>query len=220
MSRTLSELLTSLAYRLGEDSSPTDASEKARRISFINEGYRKLIGTYPAWFQQSSATFNSVANQQAYSTAGGFPTNFRDMIEVRVDDEVYEGISPSEVFSLYDTDDFDNIGNKYYMYQGSLNILPAPTDNGTNNIAIKYYAYPTAVSSDSDTFVIPDFYLDALVAYAYARISYLDGKRGDSADAFNEFNEIVGDLMMESNRQKFYGKDIATMNPSIFEDAD
>lgn len=220
MALTLSDLLTSLAYRLGEDSSPSDATEKARRIRFINEAYRKVIAMQPMWYAESSTAFNSVANQQKYGVSDGFPSDFRDIIELRVDGEVRDAISQPEVFQLEDTDDVEYLYNRYYIYNNELYIVPAPENNGTNNISIKYFKYPAMVSNDSDTFVIPDFYLDALVAYAYARINQLDDRRGDSADGFNEFNEIVRDLMVENNRQKFYNKSIRPFYPIDIQYAD
>jgi len=216
MPLTLADLLTSLAYRLGEDSSPDDATEKSRRVRFINEGYRKLIATQPMWFSETSTTLSSVALQETYT----LPSDFRDIIELRVDNEVYDAISQAEVFQLENTDDTEYLYNRFYIYQNELHILPKPEDSGTNNIAIKYFKYPTLVSSDSDTFIIPDFYLDALVAYAYARINQLDDRRGDSADGFDEFNEIVRDLMVENNRQKFYNKSIRPFYPIDIQYAD
>lgn len=220
MALTLSDLLTSLAYRLGEDSSPSDASERARRVRFINEAYRKVIATQPMWFSESSTAFNSVANQQKYTTTDGFPSDYRDIIEVRVDNEIRDAISQAEAFQMEDTEDYEFLYNRYYIFKNELYLVPAPENSGTNNITIKYFKYPTLVSNDSDTFVIPDFYLDALVAYAFARVSQLDDKRGDAADGFNEFNEIVRDLTVENNRQKFYNKSIAPFYPVDIEYAD
>lgn len=220
MSLTLSDLLTSLAYRLGEDSSPTDASEKARRVRFINEGYRKMLSTMPIWFSISSTTFNSVLNQETYDTiTGGFPADYRDMIELRVDDDLYTNIPDAKLAELEEIDDKDNIGDKWYVQENILHILPAPETSGTNNISMKYFKYPTLATSDSSTFIIPDFFTDALVAYAYARISQMDDKRGDASDGFNEFNEILQDLVAENNRQKFYNKSVVPSMP-FSEDAD
>ena len=35
MSTTLGDVLTALAYRLGEDSSPNNTNERARRVNYI-----------------------------------------------------------------------------------------------------------------------------------------------------------------------------------------
>ena len=80
-----------------------------------------------------------------------------------------------------------------------------------NNIIIRYYFYPTALTSTSGTVVIPDQYTEALVAYVWARLAHLDGERGTAEDGFNEFNEIVGEIKKENMRRNVWGK---SANPS------
>lgn len=77
-----------------------------------------------------------------------------------------------------------------------------------NNIIIRYYFYPTALTSTSDTVVIPDQYTEALVAYVWARLAHLDGERGTAEDGFNEFNEIVGEIKKENMRRNVWGKSV------------
>lgn len=78
-----------------------------------------------------------------------------------------------------------------------------------NNIIIRYYFYPTALTSTSDTVVIPDQYTEALVAYVWARLAHLDGERGTAEDGFNEFNEIVGEIKKENMRRNVWGKSVS-----------
>lgn len=78
-----------------------------------------------------------------------------------------------------------------------------------NNIVIRYYFYPTALTSTSDTVVIPDQYTEALVAYVWARLAHLDGERGTAEDGFNEFNEIVGEIKKENMRRNVWGKSVS-----------
>ena len=217
MSKTLSDVLTSLSYRLGESSVPSDASERARRIRYINEGYRNLISRGVFWFTEDSSTESTVADQEAYS----LPSDFRIMIEVRVDDKVYTPISQKEAFSLYDSTyqyfNYDDVvSNKhFYIFNNEIHILPAPSAIGVDNISFKFYNYPTEVSADSDTFVIPDFFSEALVSYAYARVCMLDDKRGNASDGMNEFEEIYLQLVRESNRNKFKNKSVRPIDPSM-----
>lgn len=77
-----------------------------------------------------------------------------------------------------------------------------------NNIIIRYYFYPTALTSTSDTVVIPDQYTEALVAYVWARLAHLDGERGTAEDGFNEFNEIIGEIKKENMRRNVWGKSV------------
>ena len=212
MSVTLADVLTSLAYRLGEDQSPSDANEKARRVRFINEAYRKVIIRAYWWFTEASADFNSVANQANYDTTDGFPSDYRDMIELRLDDKVYTYIPQSKVFGLYDSTmqifNYDDlISNKHwYVFDNTLTLLPTPTTSGTDNIVMKYWKFPTSVTTDAGTFLIPDQFIDCLDAYAYARIAQLDTMRGDAADGLSEFNSIMEDMMVENNRRKIFNK--------------
>jgi hypothetical protein len=77
-----------------------------------------------------------------------------------------------------------------------------------NNIIIRYYFYPTALMSTTDTVVIPDQYTEALVAYVWARLAHLDGERGTAEDGFNEFNEIIGEIKKENMRRNVWGKSV------------
>lgn len=225
MALTLANLLTSLAYRLGEDSSPSDATEKAKRVRFINEAYRKVCARHPFWFLEGSITFDSVANQETYTTTDGFPTDYRDMIELRVDNKVYTYIPMPQVFGLYDStmnlfNYEDLISNKHwYIFDNTLHILPKPSANGTDNISMKYFKNATEVTTDAGTFLIPDQYLEGLlVAYAFGRMSQIDSERGDAADGFAEYEETFRELVSEENRRKFFNKSVRPIPPEYLVD--
>lgn len=212
---TLGDVLTSLAYRLGESSAPTDTTERARRVNFIQEAYKKVLNKYVTWWWlEASDTFDSDANKETYTTADGFPSDYRDMLELRVDDYVYTPIPQSKVFGLYNSaNNFFNYDNlvtdkHWYVFAGSLHILPATPSNGTDNISIKYFKYPTMPTANADVLAIPDSYVGALDAFAYGRIKQLKGKRGDGADGFNEFNDLLVDMTVEQNKRQFWNKSI------------
>lgn len=220
MAKTLDDVLLELAYRLGEDSSPTNTNEKARRVRYINEGYRKVVERMPFWFTEETYTTSSVADDPTYS----LPTDYRDMVEVRVDNVLYTPISHHKVFGMYDEDNQvfnygDLITDKHwYIFDSLLYLVPAPASSGTNNIELKYYRYPTEVTTGSGTFIIPDLYIGALSAYAYARKNQYKGKRGEAADGFAEFSDILRSLVMEHNRQRFAGKNMRPTHPSYLVD--
>jgi hypothetical protein len=222
MAKTLADVLTALAYRMGEDSSPSDAAESARRIRYINMGYFKIFTTQSFWFDKKSTTFNSVANQETYTTVGGFPSDYRDMIELRVDNKVYTYIPESEVTGLYDSTvqffNYNQLVNARHWYvfgDAELHILPATPSAGTANISMKYHAWPTEVTSTSGTFLIPDMFTHMLDAYAFAQLSSIDSERGDKADAIAEFNDALTDLVVEDNRRKIWNKSVRTTNPGL-----
>lgn len=224
MSYTLSDVLTSLAYRLGENSSPTDTDEKARRVRFIVQGYKDVLNRAPFWFTEESTTFDSQAAKSAYTTTDGFPSDYRDMIELRVDDILYTPIPQSKVFGMYDASDslfnYDSLihSRHFYVFDGVLYILPETASAGTDNIAIKYFKWPTMPTTDASVFVIPDAFIECLSAYAYGRLSQIDDRRGDAADGFDEYNEILQRMVVENNRQKFFGKSARPIHPNYLVD--
>ncbi len=126
MSVTLSDLLTSLAYRFDEDNSPDNASEKAKRTKALNEGYRKAIQANNYWFAQDVYSMRGIADTEIYT----LPSNFREMIEIRVDEGdniVRYPILPEQAFNFYSYPpiamtykyDYDS---KYYM-SGMMNCI-------------------------------------------------------------------------------------------------
>lgn len=224
MATALSDVQTRVAYRLGENSATTASNEKARRKEFILQGYRWLINKKPWWFTETSTTMSTVADQQAYGSADGFPTDFREPIELRIDNVVFTYIPESKIFGLYDATksvfNYDNLvsSKHYYIFNDTLYLYPEPSASGTNNIALKYYEYPTEPSDDADTFDIPDSYANILDAYAYGRISQIDGMRGDAADAFNEVDEMLVEMEVEHNRKRLFGKGIGVIHPAYLVD--
>lgn len=224
MAYTVADVLTFLARRLGENSSPDSANEKARRISYIDEGYKDLVTSDYFWFTQATTQFNSVANQEEYTTSDGFPTDYRDMVELRVDNILYTAIPESKITGLYNSTinvfNYDNLltDKHYYVFANTLHILPKTPANGTNNIKMKYYKFPTPLTSSTNTFLLPDFFVNALVAYAYGRKGQLSGDRAKAQDGFTEYEAIKKQIITENNRRKFYGKSSRTIEPSYVVD--
>jgi hypothetical protein len=224
MAKTFTQIQTALAYRLGEDSAVSNANEKARRKEFILQAYRDIVNRRPWWWTETSDSFDSIADQQVYTTVEGFPSDFREPIKLRVDGVVYTYIPESKIFGLYDSTvsifNYDNIitSKHYYVFNNSLYFYPATPSTGTNNIELKYYKYPTDPSADADTFIIPDQYSHALDAFAYGRISQIDGMRGDASDGFAEFEEVIKEMNVEHNRRRLYGKAIRMVEPDYLVD--
>lgn len=286
MATTLATLQTRLAYRLNEDSTPTDSNEKARRTSFFNEAQRKAVGEKYWWFLQDIASTTSVAQQEIYT----LESDFRDMMEVRIDSLVCLPISRPDIFNNYDYPplgyEYETVINRWWVFGDSeLHILPVPdsapttysvsgivrsgttatvtttsahgyeqndyvtiagadqseyngafrvqsapttttftitVDSGATtpatgtitatqrDIVYRYWKVPTAMSADSDTTVIPDRFADLLVAYALGRkmTGPIEDERGSSADAFEEYNQILQDMTKENNRKMYFGKQV------------
>jgi len=284
MAKTLSDLQTSLSYRLLEDSAVSDLNEKARRTRYFNEAYREIMKQNYYWFALTIGSDTSVRDREIYQVS-----NVRDLIEVRLDGKLYAPIDQDKAFggflyqpTYYPAYIYEQLIGSWYLYgETELHLLPAPSSvpttfsvsgitrssstatvtttanhgydvntyvtmagadqsgyNGTfrvtstpstttftievsgspttpatgtitvteRNIVYRYYAYPTDMSADTDTTLIPDMYTEALVAYAYARVQIAAGQRGSAADGFDEFNNTIKLLNQENLRRKVYQK--------------
>lgn len=223
MAYTVADALSFLASRLGEDSSPA-GNEQTRRIRYLAEGYRKLISEKPWWFTETSTTFDSVLSKSTYTTADGFPTDFRQELELRIDGIVYTPVPREKIFGLYNSSinifNYENLltNKHYYIFENQLVITPPSAAAGTDNISLKYYKYPALLTATTDTFLIPDFYIDGVVGYAYAKMGQLDGDRAMVLDGEAEFNETIRQLRVEQNRRNFAYKSARPIEPSYLVD--
>lgn len=203
---TVSDLQTSLAYRLGEDSTPSSTAEQARRLSFINEAYRAVIMRHYWWFTETTSQFSTVAGQESYGTSDGVPTNLRTILELRYNNVVYQPITQTQALASY-TVPYTNGNNNYFVFNSKIYPVPAFPATVANGVQLKYFAGFTKLTSNSDTVLIPEAFCDVLVAYAFARFSILDSERGNAADGFDEFNEIMSLMEIEQNKYNFALKD-------------
>lgn len=69
------------------------------------------------------------------------------------------------------------------------------------NIVYNFYKLPTAVSSLTDTLLIPELFMEGFVAYVKARLDLRDSQRASAGDGFDEFTELVEDLDIENNKR-------------------
>jgi hypothetical protein len=202
MATTVAQLHTELAHRLGEIATPNDVNEKARRLTFFNLAYKAVMRRHYWWFLETTGSFTSVANQESYTTADGFPTDVRKILEVRYGNTIITPALQSEVLDS-ETTPYNEHSESYMMFQGKFYPIPRFMTDGIT-VSLKYYKNPPVLTADADVIVIPDMFSDALVAYAEARVSKVKGKRGSSADGFDEFNEIIKQMDAEQNKYLFY----------------
>lgn len=202
MATTVADLQLTLAQRLGENSAPNDTNEKTRRLGFINEAYRSVLRKNYWWFTEKTFAFDSVASQASYGTADGFPSDYRKFLEVRYDGKLIVPATQSESFESYDSTYSTNT-ESYYIFAGKMYPTPVFPATGTDNVTGKYYYNPAKLTADADAVAIPDIFSDILVAYAYARMALKRGKRGSSADGFDEWKEILKDMQVEQNNYLF-----------------
>lgn len=220
MSLTVADVQTALAYRLGEDSAPTNSSELARRRKFIDQANKALFKRHRWWWTQSEFSISTVADQEYYTPGSdSYPTDIKDLVELRVDDLVYTYIPEHEVFGMYEYPlNIYNLPNvtgehHWYIWMNRLYVLPIPSSVLT--MKGKYWAKATTLTADTDTLLVPDEYENALDAFAYGRIMQIDDERGSAADGFDEFEEAVRDMRIEQNKLDFYNKSAKPTHPDL-----
>lgn len=97
--KTVDDIQLELAYRLGESSIPTSTTEQARRLSWIAEAVMHTVGGERVyWFMQKRATDITVVAKQNYD----YPTGFRKLVRLKVDNYEYDGMEIQEVYEKYE----------------------------------------------------------------------------------------------------------------------
>ncbi len=283
MAKLISDAHLELAYRLGESVAPTDVTELARRLNWFKTAINKVCaGDTPLWFTKTFGTRATEANRQDYPV----PSNFRKMIELKVDSYKYTEIPFEEVYEKYELPlspvpilpafmqrafyyRFDSLylipipasaptavsvtsitysgltatltvasahglkrgdyivisGANETAYNGTFMVESVPTSTtltyallstpsatpatGTityihNNIEYWYYSNPTEPTDSNSSIVVPDQYIDLIVAYAEGRYWSYAQRRGKAADAFTEFETRLEDIKKENFRKMFY----------------
>lgn len=206
MARTLTELQTSLAYRLDEDSVPnSNTAEYLKRIMYLNEAYRDIMRRHTWWFAESTGQFSTIAGQESYGASDGVPSDIRSILELRFQGKLYSPITQSEGMGAMTTP-YSNFSEAYFMFGGKIYFVPKIGSSVTNGVTIKYYKTATDLSSGTDTVIIPDMFADALVCYASARCSGKEGEKGSAGDGFAEYTEILKIMTEEQNKYLFQFK--------------
>lgn len=201
MSLITSDLQTSLAYRLGETSAPSDSTTKSLRLEWINQGYLTTARRKNWWWLEAANT----SNTNTGSTTGySEPTDLKAWKELYIGNIYYDEI-PEEDRRIYTgTSAVVSIPTtirsfKFYRYGGKYYLIPTDGAGGeTHNI--KYYKRVSKVA-DGGTFLIPDEYLECIVAFAEARYWMSITQQAKAAAPYQEFEEIVQEMAREHSRR-------------------
>jgi len=191
---TVNDILTGLSYRIGENSVPQSNAEVSRRIAYIAQGMRAIVSHMPFWFTESYASLSSVSGTQSYT----LPTDFRQPIEVRIDGRIYFAVKQDDFFNQ-SNGTYNAIANSFIVFGGQIIFSPTPQVTGTNNITIRYYKYPTSLTSATDTLILPDTFADILISYTYMKFWQWQGDPGRATSALAEYNEHLRMLVAEHN---------------------
>jgi hypothetical protein len=200
MALTAGDLQTQLAYRLGETSAPSDSTTKAVRLEWLNLGSFD-VARRRNWFWQETT---DTANTNTGSTTGYTePTGLKEFIELKISDiyydqipykknRVYQGVSA--VVQLPTV----NLSYKFYRFGGKYYLLPIDGNDAAIHY-IKYYKRVTKATDDSSTFLIPDEYLESIVAFAEARYWMSITQQVKASAPMQEFEQIIAQMSKEQN---------------------
>jgi len=128
VSVTENQLQLQLAYRLGENSVPSDSNEIARRRSYLNDGLRAVYKEQYYWFTEDQASDTTVAGQEVYT----LPSTVRDLFEVRINRKLVVPDSRQNSLSSYSYPplyyQYSSLASKWFITgDKTLHILPIPT---------------------------------------------------------------------------------------------
>lgn len=150
----------------------------------------------------SSSTAESVTSITSYGTtctvtltSHGFVTNNYVTI-AGANEAAYNG---KFQITYVDADTFTYTASSTPSATPATGTITATLDN----IEILGYEEPTMPSGESSGIVVPDKFINALVAYAEGRFWSSAHKRGKAADAFTEFESIITDMINEDARRSF-----------------
>lgn len=164
------------------------------------------------WMVAGGFTLNTVKGQSLYRAADGIPATFFRVLSIRTTTSGYTDIvwiyadpnAPDFIDGLRADQPVTNPDAFMYAVQGNGTILISPIPQQVLAAQVDYIQLPSAVSADTDTFLIPDPFLD-FVGYAAAADALLKGPVGAS-DVWQQkaeaaWNDIQMALDMERSDQ-------------------
>lgn len=213
MALNTDDLQTQLSYRLGESSAPSDSTTKGQRLEWMNQAYMTLARRRNWWWLEATDTSNSNTGS---TTGYPEPTDLKKFIELKIDSVYYDEI-PYE-------DDRDYQGSsaivslptirrsyKFYRFGGRYYLVPTDSNDAADH-TIHYYKRVSKVA-DGGTFLIPDEYLEALVAFAEARYWMSITQQAKASVPFQEFEEISKEMAREQGMRTSGSSGFAIKEP-------
>ena len=202
MSTTGANLQTSLAYRLGETSAPSDNTTKNIRYVWLTEGYFDLARSRNWFWQEATNT----SNTNTGSTTGyAEPSDLKEFRELEINGVFYDQIPYTDRRIYTNTLGVVSLPSlrrsyKYYRYGGRYYLIPTDGNDAATH-TIKYYKRVSVIDDDADTILIPDEYREALVAYAEGKYWMSITQQAKAVAPFQEYEQIVAQLEQEHNRR-------------------
>jgi hypothetical protein len=196
---TTNDLQTSLAYRLSETSAPSDSTTLAQRLEWMNQGYLAIARLRNWWWLEGT----DIANTNTASTTGyAEPTDLKEFIELKIGSTYYDQIPyRNNRDGTFNTVHLPQVRltREYYRYGGRYYL--SPEDDGDATVhTIKYYKR-VSKSTSGGTFLIPDEYLEALVAYGEARYWLSISQQAKAQVPYQEYEGVIKDMLSEQGRR-------------------
>ena len=95
MAKTILNLHTSLAFRLGESAAPTSTTELARRLQWFVDALNSIGTDMPWWFLRKKGAYITVTNKSRYTV----PSDYRKIIHMRINDIKFNEIELEDDYS-------------------------------------------------------------------------------------------------------------------------
>lgn len=180
-------------YRYPPVTSPYPIDYLSNNWYFIDGTNLTLIpksSETPSDITVSSFTVSGTTCTVVTASAHGLATDDYTLIAGAVQDELN---GSKQVTRVSDT------SFTYTVASGTTSEL-SPTATSTHqNLTMRHYYWGTTTfTALTDVVAIPDRYIDGLSAFVYGRLAQMEGERGDAADGFKEFNEVVKQANMEN----------------------
>lgn len=129
MSLIANDVLTDVSTRRGENGVPT-GNELTRRLSFVGQAFRHLLRQNDWWFLYKTHATSTISGQEIYD----LPSDYKQMVEVRVDRVLRIPQSDNSVFSMTQLPPVSypfsvNYFNSrfYYIFGDEIHLLPYPS---------------------------------------------------------------------------------------------
>lgn len=130
MAKTISDLQTDLAHRLGEASAPTSTSELAKRRNWMKHAIEFLISKERNYWWQLQKYLDTSADDEPYYFV---PTGLLSVEQIKVNDWEHDKVSFNDVYERYETPlkpvpilPRFQLNKVFYLRNNKIYILPKP----------------------------------------------------------------------------------------------
>lgn len=197
----------------------SDSTTRNRVKEWINMGQDDFVLRELWPFRETTGTLSTVAGTQEYDLS----TNFTDLdeqniISVAIQDSNHaklQYVPFNQLRESYPDLDYDGASVPLYYYIKANQIGFWPVPSAVYSIAIDYYKVPTALSSDSDTSIIPTQYRQALNAFALSKENDYNTDPDLAVKEMNTYEQILDKARHNLLAQPVDGGNFVIQGPAI-----